>query len=50
MGRPLTAMSTIGRLPIPPEVWPLVPGDRLTLQIERRGLVHEIFLFRDGSR
>jgi hypothetical protein len=50
LGRPVAAVEPGGRITIPPEVFPLFPGDRMVLQVTSRGLGHELYLFRDEDR
>ena len=44
--QPSAAVLAGGRLPVPRKVVALETGERWVLQIVRRGLGHEIFLFR----
>lgn len=46
--RPLTAIERGGTLRIPPEVFPLLQGEKVVLQVMRHGLSHKLFLWREG--
>jgi len=45
LSRPLTALDSRGALSIPDEIFPLVPGDTVGLQIISLGLVHRIYVY-----
>lgn len=49
LSRPLVAVEEGGVLAIPPELFPLRPGDRVCLQVLSRDLTHELFLFREEA-
>ena len=46
LSRPLAAIDREGGLLLPPRLFPLRAGDPLILEIVRRGLCHELFLYR----
>jgi len=48
--RTLTSLKSAGALPIPPDLFRLQPGDRVTLQVMQRGTAHELYVFRDTGR
>ena len=49
LSRPLVALREGGSLDLPPGLLPIQQGERLILEIVRRGLCHEIFLYRIGD-
>lgn len=49
LSRPLAAMDGEGGLLLPPRLFPLRAGERVILEIVRRGLCHELFLYRVGD-
>ena len=46
LSRPLASMGERGDLNLPPGLLPLGEGDRVILEKVRRGLCHELFLYR----
>ena len=46
LSRPLAAIDAGGSLLLPPRLFPLRAGESLILEIVRRGLCHELFLYR----
>jgi len=46
LSRPLASVGEEGDLGLPPGLLPLREGDRVILETVRRGLCHEIFLYR----
>jgi hypothetical protein len=50
LSRPLTALDSRGALPIPEEIFPLVPGATIGLQVMSLGLVHRLFVYENSRR
>lgn len=46
LSRPLAALGEGGDLKVPPGLLPVREGDRVILETVRRGLCHELFLYR----
>jgi hypothetical protein len=46
LSQPLASLSEGGALNVPPGLLPLREGDRVILETVRRGLCHELFLYR----
>jgi hypothetical protein len=46
LSRPLASMGEGGDLNVPPGLLPVQEGDRVILETVRRGLCHELFLYR----
>jgi len=46
LSRPLASLGEGGALNVPPGLLPVREGDRVILETVRRGLCHEIFLYR----
>lgn len=46
LSRPLASLGDRGDLKVPPGLLPLQEGDRVILETVRRGLCHELFLYR----
>jgi hypothetical protein len=49
LSRPLTAVAMDGKVPIPPDLWPLRIGETFALEIISRGLCHPLYLLRTGG-
>lgn len=46
LSRPLASIEKRGGLLLPPKLFPLRAGEPLILEIVRRGLCHQLFLYR----